>query len=106
MTCLFAIIYHHITMEYRSRNKIIISILQAAADAIAKNNTNECWVKQTDIMHKTDLSYVYFEAYLSLLQQKELIEYNSQDQIIRITDKGIRFLQINNQISKLFSQTN
>lgn len=93
-------------MEYRSRNKIIISILQAAADAISKNNTNERWVKQTYIMHKTDLSNVYFEAYLSLLQQKELIEYNGQDQIIRITDKGIRFLQINNQISKLFSQTN
>ena len=93
-------------MEYRSRNKIIISILHAAADAIAKNNTNEHWVKQTDIMHKTDLSHVYFEAYLSLLQQKDLIEYNSQDQIFRITDKGMRFLQINNQISKLLSQTN
>ena len=106
MTCLFDIIYHHITMEYRSRNKIIISILQAAADDIAKNKTNQRWVKQTDIMHKTDLSHVYFEAYLSLLQQKELIEYNGQDQIFRITDKGIRFLQINNQISKLFSQTN
>jgi predicted transcriptional regulator len=106
MSCLFAIIYHHITMEYRSRNKIIISILHAAADAIAKNNTNERWVKQTDIMHKTDLSHVYFEAYLSLLQQKDLIEYNSQDQIFRITDKGMHFLQINNQISKLFSQTN
>ena len=93
-------------MEYRSRNKIIISILQEAANASTKNNTNDRWVKQTDIMHKTNLSNVYFEAYLSLLQQKELIEYNSQDQIFRITYKGIHFLQINNQISKLFSQTN
>ncbi|MBV9176744.1 MAG: hypothetical protein JO297_06875 [Nitrososphaeraceae archaeon] len=93
-------------MEYRSRNKIIISILQAAFNAISKNNTNDRWVKQTDIIHKTDLSTVYFEAYLSLLQKKELIEYNAQDQIFRITDKGMRFLQMNNQISKLFSQTN
>jgi predicted transcriptional regulator len=103
MTCLFAIIYHHITMEYRSRNKIIISILQAAANASTKNNTNDRWVKQTDIMHKTNLSNVYFEAYLSLLQQKELIEYNSQDQIFKITDKGMHFLQINDHLSKLFS---
>jgi predicted transcriptional regulator len=88
MTCLFAIIYHHITMEYRSRNKIIISILQAAANASSKNNTNDRWVKQTDIMHKANLSNVYFEAYLSLLQQKELIEYNSQNQIFKITDKA------------------
>ena len=65
MTCLFAIIYHHITMEYRSRNKIIVSILQAAANAITKNNTNDRWVKQTDIMHKTNLSHVYFEATLA-----------------------------------------
>jgi hypothetical protein len=45
MSCLFAIIYHHITVEYRSRNKIITSILQAAADAIAKNDNNDRWIK-------------------------------------------------------------
>ena len=86
-------------MEYRSRSHIEAAILKATANTA--KNSNSIGSKYTEIMHKTAVPDVYLKAYVQLLQQKELIEYDSQKQVFRITEKGIRYLNLNNEITNL-----
>ena len=69
-------------MKYRSRTDIVALILEATKDGAAK----------TKIMYKAFLSYSQLKEYLSILLERELIEYSDKDQIFRITDKGRRYL--------------
>ena len=38
---------------------------------------------------------------MQLLQQKALTEYDSQQQIFTVTEKGIQYLNLNNEINNL-----
>jgi predicted transcriptional regulator len=80
-------------MKYRSRTDIAALILEAAKDGAAK----------TKIMYKAFLSYAQLKEYLDMLLENRLIEYNEKEQIFRITEKGLRFLQIYSQVDELIS---
>jgi predicted transcriptional regulator len=80
-------------MKYRSRTDIAALILQAANDGAAK----------TKIMYKAFLSYAQLKEYLNKLLENGLIEHNKEERIFRITDKGLRFLQLYKQVDELIS---
>ena len=88
-------------MEYRSRTQIEVSILKATVNA-ARNNENS-GSKHTEIMNKTAIPNVYLKSYIQILQQKGLIDYDTQRQVFRTTDKGIRYLNLNSEINNLLA---
>jgi predicted transcriptional regulator len=77
-------------MKYRSRSDIIGLILEAANGGASK----------TSIMYKAYLTFTQMREYLGLLIQKGLIEYEEGLQKYRTTEKGMRVLQMCNQINE------
>ncbi len=77
-------------MKYRSRSDIIGLILEAANGGASKTN----------IMYKAFLTFSQMREYLGLLIQKGLIEYKEGSQRYRTTERGMRVLQMCNQISE------
>ena len=80
-------------MKYRSRTEIIATILESVRSGSTK----------TKIMYKAYLSYSQMKEYLQFLQENKLMEYESGLQIYRITDKGIQFLTVYEDIVGLVS---
>jgi len=77
-------------MKYRSRSDIIGLILEAANGGASK----------TSIMYKAFLTFTQMREYLGLLIEKELIRYEDGAQKYRTTEKGMRLLQMCNQINE------
>jgi predicted transcriptional regulator len=77
-------------MKYRSRSDIIGLILEATNGGASK----------TSIMYKAFLTFTQMREYLGLLIQKGLIEYEEGLQKYRTTEKGMRVLQMCNQINE------
>lgn len=75
----------------RSRDDIISDILEVASGGggIAT---------KMGIMYKTFLSHAQMKNYLTYLTQHDLIEYDVGAQIYKTTEKGLRFLDIYNQM--------
>jgi predicted transcriptional regulator len=82
-------------MKYRSRTDIVALILEATQEGAAK----------TKIMYKAFLSYSQLKDYLSILLERELIEYFDKEQIFRITDKGRRYLYLYSKVMELITPT-
>ena len=80
-------------MRHRSDTEIIALILEAI-------NINS-GATQTRIMYEAYLSYAQLKGYLSSLLEKDLIENQKADRIYVITEKGMHFLQVYNQINQL-----
>ena len=80
-------------MKHRSKEEIAALILEAVA------NTNRA--TQTIIMYKAYLAHAQLKQILSSLLEKGLIEYHEEDRLYTITDKGMHFLQVYNQLSQL-----
>lgn len=76
-------------MKYRSRTDITGLILEAANGGATK----------TKIMYKAFLSFAQLKEYLAMLTQNGLISYEDS-QKYRTTEKGLRMLQIYNQINE------
>jgi predicted transcriptional regulator len=85
----------NLDMRYRTRTEIIARILEVASEGT---------VLKTKIMYGAFLSHQQLKEYLSLLLDRELIQYSKIGQTYRTTDKGVHFLQIyttlNNMIDK------
>ena len=79
-------------MKYRSRTDIVGSILEA---------TNGGRATKTKIMYKAYLSFTQLKEYLMVLQEKGLIEYEEGQKTYRTTTKGMRLLQIVNNMEEL-----
>ena len=79
-------------MKYRSRTDIVGSILEA---------TNGGRATKTKIMYKAFLSFEQLKEYLIVLQEKGLIEYEEGQKTYRTTTKGMRLLQIVNNMEEL-----
>jgi len=79
-------------MKYRSRTDIVGSILEA---------TNGGRATKTKIMYKAFLSFEQLKEYLTVLQEKGLIEYEEEQKTYRTTTKGIRLLQLVNNMEEL-----
>jgi predicted transcriptional regulator len=90
-------------MKHRTEEEIAALILEAVV------NTNRA--TQTIIMYKAYLSYAQLKRFLSSLLEKGLINYAKEDRLYTITEKGMRLLQVYNQLnqlqlSKSFESTN
>ena len=79
-------------MKYRSRTEIVGLILEA---------TNGGGATKTKIMYKAFLSFAQLREYLKTLQDNGLIEYEAGMQTYRTTEKGMRLLDIYEQMHEL-----
>ncbi len=80
-------------MKYRSRSEIVRSILEAA-------NASE-GTSRTRLMYKAYLSFNQLKEYLGTLQENGLIDYEVGKRCYRITQKGVRLLQLQNKMEEI-----
>jgi predicted transcriptional regulator len=78
-------------MKYRGSTEIIDSILRSIGSGCTK----------THIMYAAYLSYSQLTGYLNLLQERELIVYEKEIHLFRLTEKGLRFMNAYDQINEL-----
>jgi predicted transcriptional regulator len=92
------------TKEYRGRHAIIALMLRNIKDSQGEGAT------KTSIMYKSYLSYAQLKEYLSFLVEKRLVDEipkqtkdnkSSQKDVYKITGRGLRLLQISEEIEKL-----
>jgi predicted transcriptional regulator len=78
----------------------------------AINDSGSDGANKTSIMYKSYLSYAQLKEYLSFLLEKGLVDEfskrvednkdnSSQKSVYKITERGIRYLQISREIEKL-----
>jgi predicted transcriptional regulator len=80
-------------MKYRGRSEIVRSILEAA---------NACeGASRTRLMYKSYLAYNQLKEYLAHLQENDLIDYEVGMRCYRITEKGIRLLELQNKMEEI-----
>ena len=82
-------------MGNRSRTEIVAMILDAANGGTTK----------TKIMYFAFLSYNQLNEYLSILIENNLVEYLDGTKTFKTTEKGLNYLNVYNEISKLLPQT-
>jgi predicted transcriptional regulator len=80
-------------MKYRSRTDIVGLILEAANGGATK----------TRIMYKAFLSYAQLKDYLTVLLEKDVLEYEDETQLFRTTEKGLQLLRMYNQFDEMMS---
>lgn len=80
-------------MKHRSKEEIAALILEAIV------HTNRA--TQTIIMYKAYLTHVQLKQFLSSLMEKGLIEYHKLERLYTITEKGMHFLEVYNQLNQL-----
>jgi predicted transcriptional regulator len=78
--------------KYRSRSEIIGAILEAA---------NGGGATKTTIMYKAVLSHESMKEYLLSLVENNLIEYEQGRMTYRTTPKGMRLLQLYNNMNEM-----
>jgi predicted transcriptional regulator len=78
-------------MTYRSRMDIVSKILQVANGGAAK----------TKIMYSAFLSYSQMKEYLMMLTQNDLLSYDLDTRTFKTTEKGLRFLEVYNQMDDM-----
>jgi predicted transcriptional regulator len=91
----YQIFYNNIVMKYRSRTDIVALILEAANGGVTK----------TRIMYKAFLSYAQLKEYLTVLLEKDVLEYEDETQLFRTTEKGLQLLQMYNQFDEMMHIT-
>jgi predicted transcriptional regulator len=79
-------------MKHRSRSEIIGAILEAA---------NGGGATKTTIMYKAVLSYDLMKQHLIFLAENDLIEYEQGMMTYRTTGKGMRLLQLYNNMNEM-----
>jgi predicted transcriptional regulator len=80
-------------LKHRSKEEIAALVLEAIV------NTDR--PTQTMIMYKAYLTHVQLKEFLASLMEKGLIEYHKLERIYTITEKGIHFLEVYNQLNQL-----
>ena len=78
-------------MKYRSRIEIMDSVLRSIRSGATK----------THIMYRAYMSYAQLKEYLALLQERNLIAFDSQSQLFTLTEKGLKFLNTYETIEEL-----
>ena len=81
-------------MKYRSRLAISVIILESARTGIPK----------TKLMYKGYLSYTQLVTYLKYLHQNNLLAYEKDTQLYRLTEKGSKFLDKSYELNELMGQ--
>lgn len=80
------------------KNEIVASILESAASA-----KDECGIRLMRIMHDSFLSYAMVTHYLKLLTENGSLEYDTPTKMYKITDRGLRFLELHEKMETLLS---
>jgi len=83
-------------MKYRSRTDIIAMILQAAMHGATK----------TRLMYSAYLSYAQVQEYLGFLTDRKLISFEEESQEYKLTEQGLKFLRVYDEISEIVSLNN
>jgi predicted transcriptional regulator len=79
-------------MKHRSRSEIIGAILEAA---------NGGGATKTTIMYKAVLSYDLMKQHLIFLAENDMVEYEQGMMTYRTTEKGMRLLQLYNNMNEI-----
>jgi predicted transcriptional regulator len=79
-------------MKHRSRSEIIGAILEAA---------NGGGATKTTIMYKAVISYDLMKQHLIFLAENDMIEYERGMMTYRTTEKGMRLLQLYNNMNEM-----
>ena len=80
--------------KYRTRTEIICDILKAA-------RSYGGGAGRTQIMYNAFLSHGQMKEYLAILIDNDLLQHDVGNQKFRITEKGLGFLQLYEQIDGL-----
>jgi predicted transcriptional regulator len=80
-------------MKYRSRMDIVASVLQSSMRGASK----------TKLMYSAYLSYAQLKEYLDFLQKRELLTYDQEFRLFRLTPKGLRFLNYYDEMKDVIS---
>jgi predicted transcriptional regulator len=80
-------------MKYRSRTDIISTILQAAMNGATK----------TRLMYSAFLSYAQIQEYVHFLTERRLISFEAESARYTLTEQGLRFLTVYDEISAIVS---
>ena len=83
-------------MKYRSSTEIIDSMLRSIRSGATK----------THIMYRAYMSYSQLKEYLKLLEERELIKYESGSQLYVLTEKGLKFMNAYDKINELVPSIN
>jgi predicted transcriptional regulator len=91
------------TKAYRGRQQIITNMLNIVNESHSKG------APRTSIMYKAFLSHAQLKEYLSFLLEKGLIDeipqqiktHGNEKLVYKITGKGIRMLQISEEIESI-----
>jgi predicted transcriptional regulator len=83
-------------MKYRSRTDIISMILQAAMHGATK----------TRLMYSAYLSYAQVQEYLQFLTERKLLTFEEESQQFKLTEQGLKFLRVYDEISEIVSLNN
>ena len=84
-------------MKYKSRSDIIGLLLNAE---------NGEGATKTKLMYSAFISFNQLREHLSLLVENGLIEYEEGKHTYRTTEKGVRFLQLQNKTDEALHQSN
>ncbi|MCL5068494.1 MAG: winged helix-turn-helix domain-containing protein [Thaumarchaeota archaeon] len=79
-------------MKYRSRVEIVSNILRVIASSKAT---------KTRLMYGAYLSYTQIEEYLDYILQQGLISQEPGTNLYRLTEKGMQYLNLSDEISHL-----
>ena len=82
-------------MKYRSRSDISTMILDSARSGATK----------TKIMYNAYLSYSQVMEYLEHLQKNDLLAYEEGTHLYRPTEKGLKFLNLSNDLNEMVTLT-
>jgi len=83
-------------MKYRSRSDITTMILESARSGATK----------TKLMYNAYLSYSQLVEYLKYLQQNDLLTCEQGTQLYKPTEKGLKFLNVSNELNEMTIVTN
>ena len=83
-------------MRNRDRNEIVASILQSVINPKADDG-----IRRTRIMYNSFLSYSMVTHYLKLLTGNGSLEYDELNKTYRITEAGLRVLELHNKITEM-----
>ena len=79
-------------MKYRSRGEILSNILRV----VASNKATK-----TRLMYGAYLSYTQIEEYMGFILQQGLISQVSDTNLYQLTEKGMQYLNLSDEMSQL-----
>ncbi len=83
-------------MRYRDRTEIVRQLLDTV------NSVEN--ITKTKLMNRSFLSYNQIKEYLALLTEKDLLSYDSITQTYKTTEKGVRLLQLSNELEDVIKK--